>query len=67
MSLTAFLETLQHQVINAVCLTNHGNLKDYEDLAAMAPQGIAIIPGVEISSTSGDFLVFSVDLDFCAH
>jgi len=64
MSLTAFLETLQHQVINAVCLTNHGNLKDYEDLVAMAPHGIAIIPGVELSSTSGDFLVFSVDLDF---
>lgn len=64
MSLTAFLETLQDQAVSAVCLTNHGNLKDYEDLTAMAPHGIAIIPGVEVSSTSGDFLVFSVDLDF---
>lgn len=64
MSLKVFLETLRHQLIDAVCLTNHGNLQDYEDLAAMAPPGITIIPGVEISSTSGDFLVFSINHDF---
>lgn len=74
--------------LEAVCITNHGDIADFEDISGMvqggfsgtavespsrleawdvsgaAPSGLTVIPGVEISSPVGDFLIYSEDLDF---
>ncbi|MCL5883009.1 MAG: PHP domain-containing protein [Actinobacteria bacterium] len=50
--------------IEAACITNHGNLTDYEDMAREAPSALRLIPGVEAFSPAGDFLIYSADLGF---
>ena len=50
--------------ISVACVTNHGDMTDYDELVMKATAGIAIIPGVEISSYEGDFIVFSADIDY---
>jgi predicted metal-dependent phosphoesterase TrpH len=53
--------------IEAVALTNHGDVSDNHKLsAALAAEGVLLVHGVEISTLIGDFLVFSDDLDFLA-
>lgn len=46
------------------CLTNHGDMADFDELSRRAPRGMKLIPGVEISSIDGDFLIFSSDNEF---
>lgn len=46
-------------------MTNHGDIGDYQ-LLAQKPAQLLLIPGVEISSEEGDFLIFSTDMDFLA-
>ena len=60
----AFLGQSARLGIEAACITNHGNLSDYEDIARAAPSALRLIPGVEISSPAGDFLIYSADLGF---
>jgi histidinol phosphatase-like PHP family hydrolase len=51
--------------VEAVALTNHGNLGDNRKLAAaLTAEGVLLINGVEISTLFGDFVVFSPDLDY---
>ena len=51
--------------VEAVALTNHGDLSDNRTLeAALAAEGVLLIHGVEISTMLGDFVIFSPDLDF---
>src|SRR5674536_60177 len=51
--------------VEAVALTNHGDIGDNRKLAAaLAAEGILLINGVEISTLFGDFVVFSPDLDY---
>jgi PHP-associated/PHP domain len=51
--------------VEAVALTNHGNVDDNRKLdAALAAEGVLLIHGVEISTLFGDFVVFSPDLDY---
>jgi predicted metal-dependent phosphoesterase TrpH len=64
MPLESCLQAVINLDIATICLTNHGDLNDYEALAAMAPPELVLIPGVEISSNLGDFLIFSDKLDF---
>ncbi len=53
-----------HQ-IEAVALTNHGNVNDNRKLQrALLDEGVLLIHGVEISTLFGDFVVFSPDLDY---
>ncbi len=53
--------------VEAVALTNHGDVEDNRRLGpALAAEGILLIDGVEISTLYGDFVVFSPDLDFLA-
>jgi len=53
--------------IDAVALTNHGNVEDNRRLGpALAAEGVLLIDGVEISTLAGDFVVFSPDLDYLA-
>ena len=55
------------QSIEAVALTNHGDLSDNRRLGpALAAEGVLLIDGVEISTLFGDFVVFSPDLDYLA-
>ncbi len=55
------------QHIEAVALTNHGDLSDNHELRpALAAEGVLLIDGVEISTLFGDFVVFSSDLDYLA-
>jgi hypothetical protein len=52
-------------LVEAVALTNHGDVADNRTLApALAAEGVLLIHGVEISTLFGDFVVFSPDLDF---
>ena len=54
----------QHAV-EAVALTNHGDIGDNRKLAAaLSAEGVLLINGVEISTLFGDFVVFSPDLDY---
>lgn len=48
--------------LQAVCLTNHGDMKDYDSLTPTP--GLVFIPGVEVSSPEGDFLVYSTNYDY---
>lgn len=64
MSPLAYLKAIASFGLRAACITNHGDMGDFETMSAGAPPGVVIIPGVEISSESGDFIVFSTDLDF---
>jgi len=64
MSISAYLEAVSKHGLNTICLTNHGNVEDYLVLKQEAPAGLTVIPGVEISSEYGDFLIFSTDFDF---
>ncbi|MHB9053189.1 MAG: PHP-associated domain-containing protein [Thermoleophilia bacterium] len=64
MAKEAFLRESARHGLEAVCLTNHGNLADYDDIASVATFALRVIPGVEISSPAGDFLIYSADLDF---
>lgn len=51
--------------VEAVALTNHGDVSDNRALGpALAAEGVLLIHGVEISTLFGDFVVFSPDLDF---
>jgi predicted metal-dependent phosphoesterase TrpH len=51
--------------VEAVALTNHGDMSDNRSLApALAAEGILLVHGVEISTLFGDFVIFSPDLDF---
>ena len=53
--------------IEAVALTNHGDVTDNRKLeAALSAEGVLLIHGVEISTLYGDFVVFSHDLDYLA-
>ena len=53
--------------IEAVALTNHGDISDNLRLGpALAAEGVLLIDGVEISTLFGDFVVFSPDLDYLA-
>ncbi|NLE22857.1 MAG: hypothetical protein GX624_08780 [Actinobacteria bacterium] len=53
--------------VEAVALTNHGDISDNLRLGpALAAEGVLLIDGVEISTLFGDFVVFSPDLDYLA-
>jgi predicted metal-dependent phosphoesterase TrpH len=51
--------------IEAVALTNHGDISDNRRLGpVLAAEGVLLIDGVEISTLFGDFVIFSPDLDY---
>ncbi len=51
--------------IEAVALTNHGDISDNLKLApALAAEGVLLLHGIEISTLFGDFVVFSPDTDY---
>jgi hypothetical protein len=57
---------VDHQV-EAVALTNHGDLSDNRKLErVLAAEGVVLVHGVEISTMVGDLVVFSPDLDYLA-
>lgn len=57
---------VEHEV-EAVALTNHGDVSDNRVLAdALAAEGVLLLHGVEISTPFGDIVVFSPDLDYLA-
>lgn len=64
MGIEAYLEAASSLGLEAICVTNHGEISDYKTLVTLAPEQLHVIPGVEISSPDGDFLVFSTDMDF---
>ena len=54
---------VEHSV-EAVALTNHGDISDNRTLEpVLAAEGVLLVHGVEISTLFGDFVVFSPDLD----
>jgi hypothetical protein len=53
------------QSVEAVALTNHGDISDNLKLApALAAEGVLLVHGIEISTLFGDFVVFSPDTDY---
>ncbi|MHB1390761.1 MAG: PHP domain-containing protein [Thermoleophilia bacterium] len=64
MSVPMFLQAALTRGWEALCVTNHGDMSDYDELVRQAGNQLLVIPGVEISSPGGDFLLFSTDLDF---
>ncbi|MHB0867099.1 MAG: PHP domain-containing protein [Thermoleophilia bacterium] len=64
MSVDAYLKAALKMEWQALCVTNHGDMADYDELVRQAGNQLLVIPGVEISSPEGDFLLFSTDLDF---
>ena len=59
MSVEQYLDTATALGLKTICLTNHGDIDDAAQLARLAPPELRVIPGVEISSADGDFLIFS--------
>lgn len=66
MDIETYRRAMEDLDLPCACLTNHGDMSDYLRMAAVARPGTSLIPGVEISSPRGDFLIFSSDLDFLA-
>jgi predicted metal-dependent phosphoesterase TrpH len=64
MRVNSYLEALLEEQSEVACLTNHGDLRDFDYLKQIAPEGMLLIPGVEISSEAGDFVLFSTDYHF---
>ena len=64
MRVSSYLDALVELQLEVACLTNHGDMRDFDHLARAAPAGLKLIPGVEISSAEGDFIIFSVDHDY---
>jgi predicted metal-dependent phosphoesterase TrpH len=64
MGLAEYLDAIQALGLDVACLTNHGDLDDYLEMKRLSPPGLSLVPGVEISSPEGDFLLFSPDTDF---
>lgn len=64
MRVSSYLDALLEHEAEAACLTNHGELRDFDHLARIAPESLILIPGVEISSGEGDFIIFSADYGF---
>ncbi len=53
--------------VEAVALTNHGDVTDNRKLeGALAAEGVLLVHGVEVSTMLGDLVVFSPDLDYLA-
>jgi len=51
--------------VEAVALTNHGDITDNRSLeGALAAEGVLLIHGVEISTLFGDYVMLSPDLDY---
>lgn len=51
--------------VEAIALTNHGDTSDSRRLeGALEAYGVLLIHGVEISTSLGDFVVYSPDLDY---
>lgn len=60
-----YVDFCRHENLEAIALTNHGEVSDNRVLAPrLAAIGVTLLHGVEISTTLGDFVVFSPDLDF---
>jgi len=64
MGVSSYLAALTESEVRVACVTNHGDMTDYEQLAASVSGSIRLIPGVEISSPEGDFLIFSQDFEY---
>jgi len=64
MRVTSYLDALVELQLEAACLTNHGDMRDFDHLARVAPAGVMLVPGVEISSEEGDFLLYSCDHEY---
>ncbi len=58
------LQAVEMMGVDSICITNHGEMEDYRRLNRLAPAGLSVTPGVEISSPEGDFLLFSADVAF---
>lgn len=64
MRVASYLESILAAELEVACITNHGDMRDFDHLKRIAPAGLLLIPGVEISSEEGDFIIFSTDYDF---
>ncbi len=64
LSIGEYLREAGVKGLKTICVTNHGDMEDYDYLATTGSPGVLVIPGVEISSEQGDFLVYSADLEF---
>lgn len=62
MSTGALLRRAAALQLKVICLTNHGDMADFDSLSPSP--GLTVIPGVEISSPEGDFIVFAADHDY---
>jgi predicted metal-dependent phosphoesterase TrpH len=62
-----FIAHCRTQRVAAIALTNHGDVADNRRLEGpLAEVGTVLVHGVEISTPSGDFIVYSPDLDYLA-
>lgn len=64
MRVSSYLDALIELGLEAACLTNHGDMNDFDHLERIAPAGMVLIPGVEISSEAGDFIIFSTEREY---
>jgi PHP-associated len=62
-----YITWCQDHAVEAVALTNHGDVTDNRRLGrALAAEGVVLVHGVEISTLFGDFVIFSPDLEYLA-
>jgi len=67
MSHEEYIDRCLRLELDAIALTNHGDVSDNVLLAPeMAARGIILLNGVEISTLFGDFVIYSPDLEFLA-
>ena len=60
-----YIRWCREHAVEAVALTNHGDVDDNRKLqSALAAEGVLLVHGVEISTLFGDFIILSPDLDY---
>lgn len=47
--------------LNGIAITNHDTLAGYDEVAELAPSGLTVIPGVEVTTTQGHLLALFVE------
>jgi predicted metal-dependent phosphoesterase TrpH len=63
----AYVERCGALGVEAIALTNHGDVSDNRILQSrLADLGVVLVHGVEISTLYGDYVIFSPDLEYLA-
>mgnify|MGYP002762159292 FL=1 len=57
------VDTAVNAGLDGIAITNHDTLAGYDEVAALAPADLTVIPGVEVTTTQGHLLALYVNAE----